>query len=428
MSQSKRDDRLDALLDSLSGDAELERKMDAFSSTREEDEEKTGPILTVKDNRESDYDVPSFVQDEGDTIVTGKPPADQPEEGGSTMVFAPDEIEDTADNPGSTVVLDNSEIDNLIEEEKGPSLRRERVSRPGSGPKKDRRKTDWKAAGIIAAVIAVIALGGLLIFGISHMMSNVNSDKTEEKDTQADFDALKKWAQELTGTADTGIKDFETRWNRLSDKQKREINEILRKNTGKSFDEILAEEKAGQKADKDNNNTEVAEQKARLKDQIAQLQSQLSAAQSDYDAAQGKINDAQSRVDNASGALADAQSTYSSAQQNVYDLQSQIDSLNSQIQELQNTPSEGKEPDEMAQIQKQLSELISQQSSLKSQLSSAQSSLDQAAGVVQARQNDLASAQGALDALSGSTDSAQKRIDDLNSQISSLQSQLDALK
>lgn len=342
------------------------------------------------------------------------------------MVFAPKEIEDTASSPESTVVLDNGEIDSLIEEEKGPSLKRERVSR-SDGRQKEHKKTDWRAAGIIAAVIAVIALGALLIFGISHVMQSMTADKTEEKDTQADFDALKTWAQGLSGTSGTGIKNYESRWNRLTDKQKREINEILRDRTGKSFDEILAEEKAGEKADKDNNNTEVAEQKARLKDQIAQLQSQLASAQAEYDSAQGKINDAQSRVDSANAALADAQNTYGSAQQSVYDLQGQMDSLTSRIQELQNTSSAGKDPDEMAEIQKELSDLIAQQSSLQSQLSAAQSQMDQASGVIQARQNDLASAQGALDALAGSTDSAQSRIDDLNSQIAALQSQLDAL-
>ncbi len=409
-----------------------------------------------------------------DTIITGRPVSQTGEEdAGGTMVFAPQNIEDTADSPGSTVVLDNGEIDSLIEEEKGPSLKRERVSRPVNR-QKEHKKTDWRAAGIIATVIAVVALGSLLIFGISQVVKNVTADRTEEKDTEADFNALKQWAQSLTGTSDTGIKDllifgisqvvknvtadrteekdteadfnalkqwaqsltgtsdtgikdYEVRWNKLSDKQKREINEILRDSTGKSFDEILAEEKAGQKADKDNNNTEVAEQKARLKDQIAQLQSQLAGAQADYDAAQGKINDAQSRVDSAAAALADAQNTYGAAQQSVYDLQAQMDSMNSRIQELQNTSSADKEPDEMAQIQKELSDLIAQQSSLKSQLSSAQSSMDQSAGVIQARQNDLASAQGALDALAGSTDSAQNRINDLNSQIAALQSQLDAL-
>lgn len=432
MSQSKRDDRLDALLDSLSADSELERKMSAFSHTRNEESEQSGPVLTARDNQEPEQenepDVPDFsgTRDQ-DTIITGRPVSQTGEEdGGGTMVFAPQNIEDTADSPGSTVVLDNGEIDSLIEEEKGPSLKRERVSRQVNR-QKEHKKTDWRAAGIIATVIAVVALGSLLIFGISQVVKNVTADRTEEKDTEADFNALKQWAQSLTGTSDTGIKDYEVRWNKLSDKQKREINEILRDSTGKSFDEILAEEKAGQKADKDNNNTEVAEQKARLKDQIAQLQSQLAGAQADYDAAQGKINDAQSRVDSAAAALADAQNTYGAAQQSVYDLQAQMDSMNSRIQELQNTSSADKEPDEMAQIQKELSDLIAQQSSLKSQLSSAQSSMDQSAGVIQARQNDLASAQGALDALAGSTDSAQNRINDLNSQIAALQSQLDAL-
>ncbi len=44
MSQSKRDDRLDALLDSLSADSELERKMSAFSHTRNEESEQSGPV------------------------------------------------------------------------------------------------------------------------------------------------------------------------------------------------------------------------------------------------------------------------------------------------------------------------------------------------------------------------------------------------
>lgn len=64
MSQSKRDDRLDALLDSLSADSELERKMSAFSHTRNEESEQSGPVLTARDNREPEQenepDVPDF--------------------------------------------------------------------------------------------------------------------------------------------------------------------------------------------------------------------------------------------------------------------------------------------------------------------------------------------------------------------------------
>ncbi|WP_294731991.1 hypothetical protein [uncultured Faecalibaculum sp.] len=433
MSQSKRDDRLDALLDSLSQDTELERKMDAFSHTREEEKAGTGPVLSARDNREPDTedegDIPDFASGfSGDTIVTDRPVVQEPEEAGGTMVFAPKEIEDTASSPESTVVLDNGEIDSLIEEEKGPSLKRERVSRSG-GRQKEHKKTDWRAAGIIAAVIAVIALGALLIFGISHVMQSMTADKTEEKDTQADFDALKTWAQGLSGTSGTGIKNYESRWNRLTDKQKREINEILRDRTGKSFDEILAEEKAGEKADKDNNNTEVAEQKARLKDQIAQLQSQLASAQAEYDSAQGKINDAQSRVDSANAALADAQNTYGSAQQSVNDLSAQIKSLELSMDDINAQLDEEESPmtPKAQELMAKMNELKGQKSSLESQLSTAQSQMDQASGVIQARENDLASAQGALDALAGSTDSAQSRIDDLNSQIAALQSQLDAL-
>lgn len=429
MSGSKRDYRLDALLDSLSGDAELERKMNAFSHAREEEEdtEKTGPVLTVHDNREPEEPDGEPVFEAGDTMVhqPGQPAASEPANDGGTVVFAPDEIEDTARNEDSTVVLDNDEIDSLIEEEKGPTLRRERVEKPGRT--REKKSTDWKAAGIVAGVIGVVALGGLLIFGISRVASSFTSEKTEEKATDAEFARLQDWAQGLTSSQNTGISDYEIDWNKLNDSQKRDINEILRQKTGKSFDEILAEEKAGEKADKDNNNTAVAEQKARLKDQIAQLQSQLASAQQDYDSAQSKIDSAQSQVDSASSALADAQNSYGSAQQSVYDLQSQVDALSGQIQELQNTDLSELDKEEAADVQKQLQSLLSQQSSLQSQLNDANATLNQAAGVISARQNDLASAQGALNALAGSTDSAQSRINDLNAQIAQLQSQLDAL-
>mgnify|MGYP000128650866 CR=1 FL=1 len=66
----------------------------------------------------------------------------------------------------------------------------------------------------------------------------------------------------------------------LSDEQQSEINKVLKSKTGKTFDELLAQVKsdAKDKADASNNNTEIAQQKAKLKEQISNLKDDLADA------------------------------------------------------------------------------------------------------------------------------------------------------
>lgn len=410
--RNDQDDQLDILLNQLNQDHDLDKKMDAFS--QDHDKEYQGPVLTKADlDDEEDYG-----PDES---------APQEEEGEGTMVFSPGAIHEADQKTARTVTISNEEIQNFIEEEKGPALKRERVSRPAR--KKDSRKTDWKTAAIIMAIIGGVALCGLLIFGIYQGMNGLFSHIGSDTISQEEKDKLMAWASALSDDVDgKEVKSFESTYNKLSDQDKQELNKILKEKTGKTYDELLAETKSGQKADKDNNNTQVAEQKAKIRSQIADLKEELAKAQAELDAAKTKVSDA-------AGKLNAAQSDYNNAQAAVNDIYSQINSVNAQIADQQNTITELQNTDttdmtdaERIQLQKDTTDAINTLRSLQSQADSLSGQLDSANRTLASAQTALDQAQGAVDALQGTTDAPQAKVDSINQQISDLQSQLDSLK
>lgn len=402
--RSDQDDQLDILLDQLNQDHDLDKKMDAFFQDHEE-KDTPSPVLTRAD-----------LDDE----------TEDDDDGEGTMVFTPGSIQSAPEKTARTVTISNEEIQNFIDEEKGPTLKRERVSRPGK--RKNDRKTDWKTAGIIMAIIGGIALCGLLIFGIWQGMNGLFSHLGDTKISQEDKDKIMAWASALTDVDADELKSFESTYNKLSDKEKAELNEILKNKTGKTYDELLAEAKSGEKADKDNNNTEIAEKKAHLRSQISNLKDELSKAQSELDAAKAKVSEADSRL-NA------AQSDYNSAQSVVNDITSQINAVNAQIadqkaliSQLQNTDTSGMSDAERVDLQKQTADAISTLHSLQSQADDLADALNDANGKLNHAQNEVSEAQGAVSALEGTTDGPQSKVDSLNQQISDLQDQLDSLK
>ena len=100
-------------------------------------------------------------------------------------------------------------------------------------------------------------------------------------------------------------------FNRLSDEQQSEINKVLKSKTGKTFDELLAQAKsdAKDKADASNNNTEVAQQKAKLKEQISNLKDDLADAKQALDDANSKLNTAKSNLSSIQSKVSSANST-----------------------------------------------------------------------------------------------------------------------
>ena len=93
---------------------------------------------------------------------------------------------------------------------------------------------------------------------------------------------------------------MEEYYNRLSDEQKEEIDDLLKSRTGYTFDELLARAKSDEKKDSSNNNTEIAELRAKL----STLQTQLSSAQSTLDSAKSTLTTRQSEYDALVGTIA----------------------------------------------------------------------------------------------------------------------------
>ena len=405
------DDQLDSLLESLNNDHGLDRRMAEFEQAHLSDEER-------KQNRSYTLSTDDLKKDEpdvgNDTIVYGSAPAadDDEDEGEGTMVFAPGAIRDEEENTSNnTVVIDNDEIQNLIEEEKGPSLKRQKVARP----KKSKGKTDWKIAGIVMAVIGGAALCGLLVFGIYQGISGIFEAQTHQTVSKEDLDKIMDWANSLGAEVDKDqLKSMESIYNKLTSAQKDSLNDILRDRTGKSFDELLAEATSGEKEDKDNNNTQIAEKKAKLKDQIADLKDQLADAQQELDAAQKRINDANSQ-------LAAAQQQLQDARNAVVDNSAEISSLNAQL----NANLDLMDNDDVTEAEKE--QLKAENSQLRAQIDQLRAANDPNTEAINAAQNAVNQAQGAVSALSGTADGPKQKVDSLNAQIADLQSQLDSL-
>jgi len=93
----------------------------------------------------------------------------------------------------------------------------------------------------------------------------LDSKEQTSEQQQKSFDQLKKFIDSLQEDPQ-GLTAYESTFKKLSNAQKKEINELLKAKTGKTFDELIKQIKSQKEEDSKNNNTQVAEQKAKLKD------------------------------------------------------------------------------------------------------------------------------------------------------------------
>lgn len=340
------------------------------------------------------------------------------------MMWDKDQIDLETTDTNKTVVINDDEIQSLLEEDKGPRLKRE-VHR-GSARKSN--QDTKKIAIIVAGVIAVI-LAGVAIFGVINLIGGLGSDdQISEEEQKQNYEEILAWANDydsLTDDKKADIIDFETMFNRLSDEQQSEINKVLKSKTGKTFDELLAQAKsdAKDKADASNNNTEVAQQKAKLKEQISNLKDDLADAKQALDDANSKLNTAksnlssiQSKVSSANSTLQNAQSRKASADQALADLEAEREAI------------ESKDNSELTNEDYQkLQELYNKRPGLLEEQSAAQSAVESA----QATYNDLVSQQtqasSEVDSAQSAVNDAQSKYDSINSQLQQLQKELDNL-
>lgn len=433
-------DQLSEILDSFQNDDTMEKKIEDFARKKE----RKSRVQKAKKEPEERI---LFVEEESkksnqeEIRIEEKEESKKPNNGG-TMVFDKGDLEEDMNSGAHTVVMDNHEIQTLIDENKGPKLIHEE-----SGKEKKvapvKKKTNYKLIFMIISSVIGVVLIGILVFGIIRVVSNSIHSAHEQtsQELEAAYNQIKDFI-DLMGEDPQGLTAYESAYNKLSAEQKSKIDDLLRNKTGKSFSELIAQIQSQKEEDNKNNNTEIAEQKAKLKDQIATLQGQLQSAQSDletataqYNQAQGALNAAVSTRDSAYTELQNAQNRYNQSlsqnQSKIAALQVQVDSLTQERQAIRDSGEELSEADNqrIEEIQSQIMDLNSQIAALSNsvdqnlayQVQSAQSAYDKADAQVQSVQNEVSSYQASIS-------SAQAKVDSINGQIAQLQSSLNALK
>ncbi len=497
----KNDDLLDSILESIAQEGTIERKMDDFARDKERKrrierarqssmEFQQTYSDSSKNTEEKDDQTDAFNQE---ILPIGRDSGSQPEpaeaagatrvnmpkvnagssnaDEGATRVFSSAAPASPAKEEGGTVFMDQNEISNLLENDDQPLLNRAYLgssnksskSRPEERLRTEYREQDYEedyddrhagrgSAGInwkIPVAIIGAALCGLLIFGAVKMIpgwiGGLIADREEQ--TSRNFNDLKEWAQTIYSDDPADLKDilgWKSRFDKLSKDQQKQINEILEQATGKNFDQLVAIAQGADKAEKDNNNTQIAEQKAQIKQQIKTLQSQLDSKQSDLD----KLNALLSTANQKGTDLTNAQTSLSSAQTKLNDLlnqknhpqinpeytakENEIDNLRNQLAGLSSDdPRYDELSAQLDQAQRELSSINQylSNSSLDSQISSAQSEVNSAQSAVNSAQSAYDSARSEYTNQGGDAmvSSLQSDISSLQSQINDLQSQLDEL-
>lgn len=434
-------DEISQLLDSFQADQEdtLEQKMDRFTKTQNRSrvkKHKPEPEIPFQSKKEE----PSL----GDTFVVGSKDLNEPKEDLSatrTVMWNADELKQEADATNKTVVIDDDEIQSLLEEGKGPQLKREVINKKKDSKKKASKKNNSKTGLYIGLGVVGVLLISLLIFGgIKLVTSGLSgSDEKTEEVQKKNYQELLDFANNynsLSSSEKKEIVDLESKYNSLTRKQREKIDEILEKATGKNFNELLAKANKKTNTNKKNNNTEIAEKKAELRKKISDLKNQLSEAKADLESAQKAQESAQSDVDSLTSKINSAYSSLKDAQDAVNRAQSNFDNLSSiqtrreELAAIDNDKISQEENAELHDIRTNYPNLDKDVESANATLKAAKDAYDavqQKNSNVSSLENKLSTAQTKLNSASSDVKDAQSKVDSLNSQINDYQSQLDDL-
>ena len=178
-------DEISQLLDSFQMDEEdtLEQKMDQFKKTQNRSR-----VKKHKPEPEIPFQSKKVEPSLGDTFVVGSKDLNEPESkedlsATRTVMWNADELKQEADATNKTVVIDDDEIQSLLEEGKGPQLKREVINKKKDSKKKASKKNNSKTGLYIGLGIVGVLLISLLIFGgIKLVTSGLSGsdEKTEE--------------------------------------------------------------------------------------------------------------------------------------------------------------------------------------------------------------------------------------------------------
>ena len=277
------------------------------------------------------------------------------------------------------------------------------------------RKKNDKTVKIVLAVLVSLLVVAVIGTG-AYVLLNGIGEKTEEVENDRQkvaYERIKDWLDTVDDDF-IGIEDMENYYNRLSDKQKAEIDDLLKSRSGYTFDELLARAKSDEKKDSSNNNTEIAELRAKL----STLQTQLSSAQSTLDSAKSTLTTRQSEYDTLVGQSQNA----ANAQANLESAQAAVDACEARRQELLQKQTEGTITEEELV---ELNDIYGEWSSLNDALEQAQREVNNSPAV---SQSQLDSAAKAVSQAQSAVDQAQSAVDEINSQIAHIQSQIDGLE
>lgn len=425
-------DEISQLLDSFQTNEEdtLEQKMDQFTKNQTRsrvEKHKPEPEIPFQAKKEE----PSL----GDTFVVGSKDLNEPKEDLSatrTVMWNADDLKQEADSTNQTVVIDDDEIQSLLEEGKGPQLKREVInkkkepSKKKSAPKKSHSKTGmYVALGVVGVLlVSLLIFGGMKLMTGGLSSSDEKTSEVQKKNYQELLDFANNY-DDLSSSDQKKIIDFESKYNSLTRKQREKIDEILEEATGKTFNELLASANKKTSTKKDNNNTEIAEKKAQLKQKINDLKKQLLSAQLELENAQNAQSSAQSDVDSLQSQIDSAGGGVSDAQSAVISAQSALQACENRRSELEQIPNSELTQDQYTELQQLYAEhqgLVDNVNTTKSALSAAQKNSD-----TSSLQNKLKSAKTKLDSANSDVTDAQSKVDSLNSQINDYQNQLNQL-
>lgn len=411
MAGKKENDEISKLLDSFEADGALEEKMEGFAAKKRRQDKYTQQINMIDVDDTQETKTPTA----NDTIVLRPARPQQTEsEAGETVMFDPDQIEEQTELTNKTVVINDDEIQSLLEQEQGPKLRRE-VKGHSKKPVAKMRKKNDKTVKIVLAVLVSLLVVAVIGTGAYVLLNGIGENAEAENDRRAvAYERIMDWLDTVDDDF-TGIEDMEEYYNRLSDEQKEEIDDLLKSRTGYTFDELLARAKSDEKKDSSNNNTEIAELRAKL----STLKTQLSSAQSTLDSAKSTLTTRQSEYD----ALVEQSQNAAEAQANLESAQAAVDECEARRQELLNKQSAGTITEE---------ELIELDNIYKVDWPSLNDALEQAQREVNnapsVSQDQLNSASQAVSQAQSAVDQAQSAVDEINSQISQIQSQINELE
>lgn len=441
-------DEISQLLDSFQTNEEdtLEQKMDQFTKNQTRSR-----VEKHKPEPEIPFQTKKVEPSLGDTFVVGSKDLNEPKEDLSatrTVMWNADDLKQEADSTNQTVVIDDDEIQSLLEEGKGPQLKREVInkkkepSQKKSAPKKSHSKTGmYVALGVVGVLlVSLLIFGGMKLMTGGLSGSDEKTSEVQKKNYQELLDFANNY-DSLSSSDQKEIINLESKYNSLTRKQREKIDEILEEATGKNFNELLASANKKTSTKKDNNNTEIAEKKAQLKQKINDLKKQLLSAQSELENAQKAQSDAQSDVDSLnkqidaaknSSSLKAAKIARDSASGAYSDAQSALQACENRRSELEQIPNSELTQDQYTELQ----QLYAEHQGLVDKVNSTKADLDNAEAALSAAQKNsdtssldqqLGTAESKLKDANSKADDAQSKVDSLNSQITDYQNQLNQL-